>query len=201
MMVGRFLGMVILILWAISPLAFAQEFAEDGAYFVLGGITGFERLDDTSSVSVDDSLGFNMRFGYRFLPGLAAEIEWDFLDGFDLNDVPGNLTVDGWLLTANVKAPLRTDRVQPFLLAGLGAMYAQLRSETVLVVCDWWWCYGTSAQLGDEIDFAMRFGGGLDVYLAEEFAITLDANYVIPTGGLEDLTYISFGWGFLFKYY
>ena len=46
----------------------------------------------------------------------------------------------------------------------------------------------------------MKFGGGLDYYVTRDWALVLDAAYVLPFGDLEDLRYISFNWGFRFNF-
>ena len=47
---------------------------------------------------------------------------------------------------------------------------------------------------------AELFGGGTDFWISEDFALTLDAVYVLPTGELKDLAFVKLGWGVKFKY-
>ena len=53
----------------------------------------------------------------------------------------------------------------------------------------------------DDWDFLLRAGGGVDIYLTRNIAISLDATYAFPVSNdLNDLDYVSFGWGFLFRF-
>jgi len=191
--------------------ALAQSYTDPGGYLVIGGISAFESFQNTQGTPIDDSLGFNIRGGYRFLPQLSAELELDFISGFDfefdLPVAPGRaaLTIDGGTLTANAKAHLPLGRIQPFGLVGLGGMWARLRTtHPVGTTCTpyywYWYCTGTYAELGNNGAFVMKFGGGVDLYLSEDIALTLDAAYVMPFGKLEDLTYTHFGWGARFAF-
>jgi hypothetical protein len=46
----------------------------------------------------------------------------------------------------------------------------------------------------------MRFGGGLDFYATEHVVLTLGIDYVLPFGDLEDLDYVSIGWGLRYRF-
>ena len=47
---------------------------------------------------------------------------------------------------------------------------------------------------------AARFGGGIDIYATENFAVSLNISYVLPTGDLKDLDYVSIAWGFQYRF-
>ena len=143
---------------ALFGPASAEEFVDPGGYLVLGGITAFEQFQDTGGTPIENSLGFEIRGGYRFTRNLSVEGQLDFWSGFDLTvdfddaepEVPdtGELTVDGGIFTANVKAALPFGRIQPYALAGLGGMWARLRSTyptgTICTPGYWgWWCENT----------------------------------------------------------
>jgi opacity protein-like surface antigen len=125
----------------------------------------------------------------------------------DIPEAPdeSELTIDGGVFTANVKGTLPFDRIQPYALVGLGGMWARLRSTYATgAVCTptyWgWWCEGTYTSFGNNGAFAMKLGGGTDVYITDDWAITLDASYVMPFGNLEDLRYVNFAWGARFRF-
>ncbi len=42
-----------------------------------------------------------------------------------------------------------------------------------------------------DTDFAARFGGGIDCYLTEAIALQISSSYVLQTGGLDGLDYLS----------
>ena len=98
------------------------------------------------------------------------------------------------------------ERFQPYGLLGIGSMYAQLRTkDPVGTVCTpgyyWgWWCNGVYGRLEDGMDFVAKVGGGMDIYITEDWGITLDATYVLPFDRLQQLRYICFNWGVLFKF-
>ena len=52
----------------------------------------------------------------------------------------------------------------------------------------------------DEIDFAARFGAGIDVYLTKNTTATVAASYVFPTGDLKDLDYVSVNAGLQYRF-
>ena len=67
-----------------------HDWAETGGYLFLGGLTAWQDLDDTANINnpqpasdFSTSLGFTIKGGYRFIPYLAAEVEANFLSGFD----------------------------------------------------------------------------------------------------------------------
>ena len=91
------------------------------------------------------------------------------------------------VFTDNVKGHLLTGRYQPFVLMGVGFM----RME------------GKIPALGfreTNVDVAMRFGGGLDIYATKKLVVSAEASYLMPTGKLEDLDYYSIGLGVQFRF-
>jgi len=204
-------GLAIVMALLMVNLAFAdscEDYCDPGWYIILGGLTGFEQFQDTGEADIGTTLGFELRGGYRVLKYFAAEGEFDFLSGFRLrtNDPNvGDLEVDGTVFTANVKGFLPFGRFQPYGLVGLGGMYARVRTaEAVGQTCTvgpyGWWCSGVYGRLEDGADFVARLGGGFDVFVTEQIAITLDASYLLPFDRLEELRYISFNWGAKFKF-
>jgi len=203
--------MSLLITGAFTPNAsLAQDFTETGGYVVIGGINAFEDFESTEDADIDDTMGFQFRGGYRFNDYFAAEGEFDWLDGFDLKfDIPDEgrekLTVDSFLITANAKAYLPLGRFQPYALLGAGVMWANIRtSYPVGTICRpgyWgWWCSNVYGRVDDGVAFAMKFGAGADIHLGKQWAITIDAAYVNPFTTLEELKYVSLGWGLRYRY-
>lgn len=202
-------GAALAVLWAASS-AFAQAegsadevegYARTGVYAGLAGSVAFEDFDSGltlpglagAPISVaygdfDPSLGLHARGGYRLHPNVAAEVHLEWLSGFDGSvriggGAPMNATLEALAFGANLKLyPLR-GRFQPFVTLGAGALQIE---ET-----------GTGA---DEWDFAGRLGGGIDVYVTEQIAVSLDTTYVLPTDLLQGYEYVSFGWGLLYRF-
>lgn len=200
-----------------APLtAVANEWAEPGAFVTVAGMNAFENFQNTPE-DFTDSWAFALRAGYRFNGFLAAEGGFEFLTGFKtLVDLPPGqpvgipnpapLTVDGGIFTVNAKAYAPWfGRFQPYGLVGVGGMWAKLRTSwTTGAVCTpsyfGWWCEGTYTKLGNNGAFVAKFGGGAEFFVTEDFALVMDAAYVMPTGALKDLQYTSFTWGAIFKF-
>lgn len=51
-----------------------------------------------------------------------------------------------------------------------------------------------------QTDFAARFGAGLDIYLTENIVLSAGVDYVLPTGDVNDLDYVSFGGGGQYRF-
>jgi outer membrane protein OmpA-like peptidoglycan-associated protein len=51
-----------------------------------------------------------------------------------------------------------------------------------------------------DTEFAGRVGGGVDVWITQHIAAYVDAAYVMPTGGLSDLRYVSLGGGLKYSF-
>lgn len=190
-----------------------------GGYLVIGGLTGFETFRDDAGQDFDSTFGFVLKGGARLHRNFAAEVEGNFLSGFDTvvdlrnnPDIPAGfppfaaLTVDGGNVTVNAVAYLPLGRIQPKAVVGLGGMWARLRSTyPVSVVCGpsfwyYWYCTGAYARIASGGGFVMRFGGGVDFQIADDWALVVDATYVKPFGELEDLTYVNLNWGIRFDF-
>lgn len=155
--------------------------------------------DPAVSLSYDDSFGASGLVGYRCAPRFSAEVQAEWISGFEGDfSFPGlgqfdDLRLDPIVATANLKAYLLTGRIQPYLLVGAGAITIEVDpprpplSQTFL-------------QNKRENEFAMRFGGGVDVYATDHIVVTVGADYVRPFGSFADLDYVSIGWGFQYRF-
>jgi len=157
------------------------------------------------TTSTDASAGVNGRVGYRVLPRLAAEVQFEWLSqaqvdvagDFDQNNV---FELNSWVVTANAKGyMIPTGRVQPFLSAGVGMIHVNSK-ENVMVLNQ------ETQQLvpldlrNDDNGFVLRMGGGVDVYFTPHVALVLDASYVLPTGGVAPFDYVAGGIGVQYRF-
>ncbi len=159
-----------------------------------------DQLGGAVQLSVDDSFGFSGQVGYRCHRHFSAEVEVEWMAGFD-GDITqpgfvqlGTVTYEPVVITTNVKGYILTGRYQPFLLLGAGAMTSQMKmGETTGL---------TPAQSDSEsdVDFVMRFGGGIDVYATENWVVNLGVDYVLPFGDLDALDYVTIKWGFQYRF-
>ena len=179
-------------LWIAAGPALAEDEAEHqwmetSIYVQAAGVFAFEEFEKGNGGS--NSLGFNLAAGLRIAPWLAGEVQFEWLDGMDPH--PANTTKPGgvnWATTFNARAyPLgdffMEGRIQPYLLAGLGA--SSFRTVR-----------------GREVGFATRWGVGVDTYVTDEIALTVGASYLWSIGSpVRDLNYVSLSWGVMYRFY
>ncbi len=166
-----------------------------------------------------DTFGVNGRGGYRCHPYISAELQYEWLSDFDggitettgfnpwpsaANDVPRNFEfeLESLVLTTNVKGHLLTGRFQPFVLAGLGFMRMESKAHDVTSK-DTLDAAGRKRAVGvrdTRVEVAMRFGGGLDIYLTENILVSAEGSYLIPTGKLDGMDYYMFGLGLQYRF-
>jgi opacity protein-like surface antigen len=158
-------------------------------YLGLGAGFGFENFDDTGGLDFDEAFGLDIWGGYRFVPLFATEVQLEYLNGFDTTIFGVDVDGQAVAFTGNAKLfPLAevSDRVEPFLYAGIGVGWFEFDVGP----------FGTT----DESDFIARFGGGIDLYVTESVAFQGSASYVLTTGDLEDLDWISLVAGMQYRF-
>jgi opacity protein-like surface antigen len=127
--------------------------------------------------------GFNLRAGYRAMEYAAFEIEYERFGHLLTRDDSGRAEAEVNAVTLNTKVPFFSGPLQPFLHYGLGAVIAdsQLESEKLT-------------------DFAMRFGGGLDIYFTDHFILNTTIDYVRGFGDVRDYRWMSIGAGLGYRF-
>jgi opacity protein-like surface antigen len=150
-------------------------------------------LGYTFPIEMEKPLGLGVRAGYRFLPHLAAEAQFQWFSGADVElDVKANkanaIQVETLTFTANLKAYLLTGRIQPFLLTGVGVMHLDADDKMNIGI----------KTSGDA--FVARFGGGLDFYINDHFAFVVDGGYLLPTGSLDNLNQVVWSVGLQYRF-
>lgn len=178
-----------ILLLSLALPASAQDFARNG-FYAGGDLLGGHYTDEPSGVDVDTAFGFDLYAGFRVHPNFAFEGEFEMLPDADV-EVSGFGDVadlQTWTLTANSKLFFVTGRVQPHLKFGMGIMNAELDAD------------GGAGGDEDDTAFTVKFGGGLDYYLTGNVVLSAGLDYVIPTGDLDDLDYLSFGGGAQYRF-
>ncbi len=150
-----------------------------------------------ANFSLKDTMGFKGQGGYRCHPRISAEVDVEWLAGFDGSafDSTGkisNVNFEPVVVTTSLKAYALTGRYQPYLLAGGGVMTVEIDTTDTTGLG------GSDSETATNI--ALRFGGGLDFYATEQIVLTLGVDYVLPFGDLEDLDYVSIGWGLRYRF-
>lgn len=193
---------IITFLCLVSVPAFSQDYARRGFYVgaaVIGG--AYTKAEDElekvlaalgyiASIDVDEAVGFNLYGGYRFHPHFAAEVEFEMLPKSNISwsGVGTFAELETLNVTSNLKTFLLTGRAQPYALVGIGGMVATLKDSVGLGVRDTY------------SGFAFRFGGGLDFYITESVVAFAGVDYLLPTGDVDDLDYVSFGGGVQYRF-
>ena len=175
---------------AVSP-SYARENFSESAVVDFGDLQGDNALNlDTLD---EDTFGVMVRGGYRCHPYVSAELQFEWLDDFEgtISQFGTSQRVKGkfesLVFTDNVKGHLLTGRYQPFVLLGVGFMRMEGKARAV-------------SFRETNVDVAMRFGGGLDIYATKKAVVSVEASYLMPTGKLDDLDYYSIGLGVQFRF-
>ena len=182
---------------ADPPALEGRDYSRSGFYVGIGIVGGvYTQIEDEIedqlaalghlvNVETDATVGFKLVGGYRLSPHFGIEIECEMLSetDIDISDLGVIGDFQSWTFTGNAKWLLMTGRVQPYLLGGLGIMEVEFNSSV-----------GPGFSTSDS-DLAIRFAGGFDVYLTEHVVAYGGVDYVLPTGDVKDLDYLSFGAG------
>jgi opacity protein-like surface antigen len=226
-----------------------DPFDRAGFYFGLGGVyqnNPFENqiedaiddeLDDiivgTStlqisgfSLDIDDSGGINALVGYRAASFFAAEIEYEWIDDYDV-EVSGTGTfvsgplagtslsasgdlynIEGHTLTLNTKWIVPFWRIQPYASVGGGLGFYEVKRGSAADLIELLTNGDVDIEDGKETSLAGRFGIGIDWYVLENLLINTRATVVLTTQDfgtpdedtVDDLNYLSFGAGLQYRF-
>ena len=190
------------LLAAIAGTARAgDEFNRPGPYIGLGAAGGLTNFGGALS-GFGNSYGFNFRGGYRFNDYMAIEGLYEYMDDFGNSFTSTNRRVNAsasiqtsnFSLLGKVIFPtLGIPQLQPFVSGGIGLLNANgsgklsVGSETVK---------GTPSAT----EFAGRVDGGVDYFLTREVSTFFDVGYVIPTGELSNMNYLSLSAGVKYSF-
>jgi len=215
---------------ALAGVALADDdpFDRPGFYVGAGGTYQYnafaskieevieDEVDDAlpganASFDLDDSAGFNALVGYRVASFFAVEIQYEWVDEYDIDgstDVPipasGTLySIEGHTLTANTKWIIPFWRIQPYLLLGGGVAVSKVSNGDLADALN---ALGAEVEDGKHAKPAGRAGLGLDLYITKNIVINAQASAVVTTlkepdiGDIDDLNYMSIAAGLQYRF-
>lgn len=170
----------------------AQAQMRDTGLFIGAGVgyawEDFEKDFDADgrlkgSRKIDDSWGFNLFGGYRFMKYLSFEGNFTIYNGFDVKTSSGTDDLDIWTLMLDTKLmyPVFDQKLVPYLRLGGGFMNAEVESF-------------------DENELAWNIGGGVDFFVTPSVSLGVDCKYVQGTGDLDDIQYVVGSAGIAFHF-
>jgi hypothetical protein len=165
----------------------------------------------TANFDLDESAGANALLGYRVWSWFAVELQYEWVDEYDINgsiDLPipasGKLySIEGHTLTANTKWIIPFWRIQPYLLLGGGLAMSDVSKGGL---ADAFIALGADIDDGTNYEPVGRGGLGLDLYITEHILINAQASVVLTTlsspdiGDVDDLNYMSFAAGLQYRF-
>ena len=187
-----------------SASAFAQyedvpQRFERSLYLQLNGLLALPQFGDGDGLTVPDTTGstsggLGIRVGLRSSGWGAIEAQFEWVHGMDPN---GNTSGDDWTTTFNARIypyTFKEGLIQPYLLVGVGVTSYKINLGD---------CTGNSCPVTDRVfGFASRWGGGVDYYVTEKIAVTLDVSYVWAVDTpVDGLNYVSMGIGAMYRFY
>ena len=174
-----------------------DEFNRPGFSVGLGAsglISGFQGV--LGRLDYGNTAGFNVHGGYRFNDFLALDGVYEYGNSFGRSSsrfnetITGNSSINTNAVTIGPKLILPLGRFQPYLDGGIGFVEA---SGNVRVTNN---ITGVSRTGGaNGAGFAGRFGGGIDLFLTENWSLYGDNAYTITASGPTNVYYYSFGVG------
>lgn len=183
------------------------EFTRSGFYLGVGGLyTQNSIVEDQLrdllpiGIGVNDSWGINTQLGYRAFSFLAAEVEYEYVGSYDISASGIDfLSLEGHVLTGNLKWIMPFWRVQPYLLGGIGIASWNIDDKLGVGVDD------------NITDLAGRVGGGIDLHLTSRILLNVGADVVFTNAGLSSslpgsrsvdyLAYIAVGGGLQYRFW
>jgi opacity protein-like surface antigen len=183
---SRLIAISALLVFAGAGPALAEdnEWTRDGLYLALLASVAIHTTE-----RVDNRPGISGRCGYRFHPHFSGEVQFERIPARDIERGGTNVgNLKTVTATANAKGYLLTGRIQPYLLTGIGLMHSDLDVKV------------SAGLSGTSDDFLARFGGGVEFYILPEFVLTLESNYMLPTGDASDLDHVLVSLGFQYRF-
>jgi opacity protein-like surface antigen len=160
---------------------YAPNYSRPGLYLSGGGY--FALVSSSGGFPGADNLGWNpdpsldFRLGWRENERLALELDFGWIPSSD------GIEYGNWLLGANAKFFFAEDRVQPYLIAGVGAMWAR-----------------PPGALSSEVDWAFRQGIGVDYYIGHHWALSAETTFVWGIGEVWKNYFMALNFAAIYRF-
>ncbi len=175
----------------LVPIPAAADSTQYGGFDWYGSVYPMLAVDNADGAGGKLSGGAILSAGFRANRWLSVEVggEWAHRFRYDRGSGPKTCTGTGgaskrynaWQITAGGRLYFTDSMIQPFLLGHGGLI--QTRDSGG----------GRSCKSSG---FVARLGGGVEVFVTNDIALSLLGAYVLPvTGGARDHDYISIGLG------
>lgn len=142
----------------------------------------------TPPAQVGVSGGLDLRAGYRFHERVAAEMGFDWVSAYPVT--LGGQSAGGaanWMFYVDAKLYLLKEKVQPFVVLGMGAYHLDYTIPGSLL-------------RADATSFSPRLGGGVDYYVSYRWGLTAEVDYVIGTRQLTNFDRVSVSLGAFYRF-
>jgi hypothetical protein len=160
------------ILAAVLPVS---SYAQKAEISVLGGwMWSSQVATSEGEVKVSDPGNFEVAVGFYLAPMTQAEISYTYakaqatIDPYAGSPVPPGYLTDfamHYFLVSGIREiPLKNDKVVPYALGSLGAVYL----------------VPSNSLYEDAVCFAFGFGGGAKIFFSERLGIRLQARLLLP---------------------
>jgi len=177
------LSLAILALAAAGCAVTKTPYSRDGFYAGAMAIASVSSFDDVNGADLGDSDvvgGIGLRGGFRFRDQFAAEVVYEGNQEFEFDN---SVDVESQSFSVNGKFYPFTNRVQPYVLAGIGQFDAEIDAVSF-----------------DEAELFYRLGFGVEGYLSRTVAAVFELDWNQPSGDLDELTYTAAQLGVLFRF-
>ena len=184
-----------------------QDALEGTGVLPAGTMVGFD---------IKDSGGVNAVVGYRVGSWFALELEYEWIDEYDvegstnISGVSGSLySIEGHTLTANTKWIIPFWRIHPYLLLGGGVAISDVDRGSIFndpILQPALASAGIDIEDRKHTNAAGRAGLGLDLYITKNILVNAEASAVLTTlekpdvGDVDDLNYMSFAAGIQYRF-
>ena len=163
----------------------AEEQSQTGPYLGLGLGIASELFDDSGGIDYDPGLGLSLDVGYRFHPNIAVEGSCMYMKGIHSHDTDPYTDGDILTFSGNLKGYFTTQRLQPFLLFGVGVTRVR---------------FDQGPATGKDTGASVQIGGGVDYYLVPGASISIKAAYVEATGKIGEWDHAIIGLGAQYRF-